>query len=251
MAQISLTIQSVNYKTVISRTQGFESDLMESLIANPEIANTVNPLAGASQFVFKGDVYTVSESVATITSLSGGGGATSETGTPVSNVSTVVEQGIAGFHQTVITVDAACPIVSVGAAVAEGGLKIYDFPEGRILIHGVTASFNLLVESADEADFTDGTPEGDWAIGTAITTSNTLGDATDVDLLPKTAFTMTDYTVDTTGALAVSAQFDGTTTAKDANINIIVDAADIDDDVTTAITVSGTVTITWSNLGDL
>ena len=36
----------------------------------------------------------------------------------------------------------------------------------------------------------------------------------------------------------------------DSDVNALVDAADIDDDTTSTVYVSGTVAITWINLGD-
>lgn len=154
-------------------------------------------------------------------------------------------------HRTVLTLDAAeVAVTSVGAGIGFGGLKLYDFPEGRILVLGVTVDLALAVPAASQADFTDATPEGDIGLGTAITADADLGDATDVDLCPSTAFTMNAFAATVGAALAASAQFDGTTTAKTANLNCLVDAADIDDGATGEIEFSGTVTIHWINLGD-
>ena len=45
-------------------------------------------------------------------------------------------------------------------------------------------------------------------------------------------------------------QFDGKATAKDVYANVLVDAADIDDGVTTEVLLTGTVTLNWALLGD-
>jgi len=51
--------------------------------------------------------------------------------------------------------------------------------------------------------------------------------------------------------LAAAAQFDGTTTAKDMYVNVGVDQCDFIAGSTTATnSVSGIITIHWTNLGD-
>ena len=73
------------------------------------------------------------------------------------------------------------------------------------------------------------------------------------DLLPSTAFTSSTV-INVAGtavsaALAASAQFDGTTTAKDVYLNTAyATTTDVDADATQ--TISGTVNITWVQLGD-
>lgn len=164
---------------------------------------------------------------------------------------TAVESGDGIVHKTVLSLaDAQVDVVATGAAVGFGGLKLYDFPAGRILVLGVTVDVDLAVPTASQADFTDATPEGDLGLGTAITANASLGDATDVDLCPSTGFTMDAYAASVGAALAASAQFDGTTTAIDACLNVLVDAADIDNDTTGEILCTGTVTLHWINLGD-
>lgn len=162
-----------------------------------------------------------------------------------------VEYGEGVVHKTVLTL-ASTPIsvVSVTTGNGVGGTKIYDLPEGRILVLGAMADLSLAVET--ESDFADGTPEGDIGIGTvAPANADALGtDATDDDMATATAFTMTDYAATVKCPSEASAQFDGTGTAKDIYVNALVDAADIDDDTTTNLLVSGTVTVTWINLGD-
>jgi len=159
----------------------------------------------------------------------------------VASTTSAVEYGNATSHQTVLTLSDV-PVVVVGATgVGFGGTKIYDLPEGRILVQGVTVD-SLIVTVGTGLDAADG---GDWSFGTAITTNATL-DGVNVDIAPKTSADAINSTNST--ALAASAQFDGTTTAKDININMIIDDADIAATVTN--TVDATVTVTWINLGD-
>lgn len=181
-------------------------------------------------------------------------GPLTEDGVGSTAVSTVEvrEEGNAALHRTEITLT-NCPVsvVSVTTGNGVGGTTIYDFPEGYIHIHGATANLSVGVET--QADFTDGTPEGDIGIGTlAPANADALGtDATDDNICTATAFTMTDY-VDSSVTLPpeASANYDGTSTAVNLVLTALVDAADIDDDTTTNLLVSGTVVVLWSNLGD-
>lgn len=164
---------------------------------------------------------------------------------------TVQELGNGVMNKTVLTlVNTPVSIVSVTTGAGVGGTKIYDFPAGYIQIHGGTANLTLGAET--EADFTDGTPEGDIGVGTvAPANADAFGtDATDDNILTGAAIAMTDYADSVTLAPEASLNIDGTSTAVDLYVNALIDAADIDDDTTTNLLVSGTITILWSNLGD-
>lgn len=146
-------------------------------------------------------------------------------------------------------------LANVAQAVVNGtehqGTKIYDFPQGRINILGVTATLQQKTTSA-LASTLNASSIGAIALGTAASASTTLN-GTAADLLPSTAFT-SSATINVAGtavsnALAASAQFDGTTTAKDVYVNTAyATTTDVDADATQ--TISGTVVITWVNLGD-
>ncbi len=150
-------------------------------------------------------------------------------------------------NQTVLTLASTPVTVANTTGASFGGLKLYDFPAGRVLVLGTTANLSFVWTDTDIA--ADGS--GDFSLGTTITADATLA-TTEVDLLPSSA--MLDPFVlgvgTGSGALAVSAQFDGTATAKDLCINIIIDDADVADAATDIVLVSGTVTVTWINLGD-
>jgi len=143
---------------------------------------------------------------------------------------------------------------NVPQAVVNGteyqGTKIYDFPQGRILILGVTATLQQKTTSAIASTLNSAT--GAISLGTATASSVTLN-STMADLLPSTAFTSSTV-INVAGtavsaALAASAQFDGTTTAKDVYLNTAyATTTDVDADATQ--TISGTVVISWCFLGD-
>lgn len=153
------------------------------------------------------------------------------------------------FCQTTLTLN------NVPQAVVNGteyqGTKIYDFPQGRILVMGVTATLQQKTTSA-LASTLNASSTGAISLGTATASATTLA-TTMVDLLPSTAFT-SSATVNVAGtavsaALAASAQFDGTSTAKDVYLNTAyATTGDVDADATQ--TISGTVVITWCALGD-
>lgn len=143
---------------------------------------------------------------------------------------------------------------NVPQAVVNGteyqGTKIYDFPQGRILILGVTATLQQKTTSAIASTLNSGT--GAISLGTATASATTLS-STMADLLPSTAFTSSTVInvagTAVSGALAASAQFDGTTTAKDVFLNTAyATTTDVDADATQ--TISGTVVISWVQLGD-
>lgn len=162
---------------------------------------------------------------------------------------TAVENGAGDLvHKTVLTLASTPVTVANVTGASFGGAKLYDFPAGRVLVLGVTASLGFVWTDEDIAQ--DGS--GDFSLGTTITADATL-DGTDVNLLPLTA--MTDPFVlgvgaATANALAASAHFDGTATAIDLNLNIIIDDADVSDGASDVVLASGTVTVTWVNLGD-
>ena len=168
--------------------------------------------------------------------------------TPVSTVSAKHVQ-LGPFIVTTLTLDNVAQSVVNGTEYQS--TKIYDFPEGRLSVLGVTATLKQKTTSA-LASTLNASSTGAIALGT-VAASNVSLTSTMVDLLPSTAFT-SSATVNVAGtavsaALAASAQFDGTTTAKDMYLNTAyATTTDVDADATQ--TISGTVVITWINLGD-
>lgn len=159
------------------------------------------------------------------------------------------ESGNDILHQTTLTLTDLAQSVVNGTEYQ--GTKIYDFPAGRILILGVTASIAQKTTSAIASTLNSGVT-GALALGTATASSVTLS-STMANLLPSTAFT-TSTTINVAAAavgaaLAASAQFDGTSTAIDMYINTAyATTTDVDADATQTLT--GTIKISWINLGD-
>lgn len=156
---------------------------------------------------------------------------------------------VGNVHRTTLTLTDT-PI-TVTDALAYAGLKVYDFPEGRILLLGCTASLAFAVTSV-RADTINDSAAMDWALGSATASATTLA-TTMVDMLPKIDKTLDGvddaYTTASTGALAAAAQFDGTTSPIDMFLNVsFPTGTDIDADGT--MTVSGAITFAWVQLGD-
>jgi len=203
-----------------------------------EFACSVFTAGTADVYLFKLDATGVARDVAGTTSIA--------------TVSATEEQF--GFVRRTTLRLASVPVsvVSVTSGNGVGGTKIYDFPEGRQLLMGTLADLALHIKPAQEADFTDATPEGDVGIGTAAPAdADALGaDATDDDLATAAAFTMADYAATVQCPNEAIQTLNGASTPVDMYVTMLVDAADIDDDTTSTVYVSGLVVFYWINLGD-
>ena len=162
---------------------------------------------------------------------------------------TATEYGDGNLHTTTLTF-VATPM-NVRDTEQGGGLKVYDFPAGRIAVIGVTGAVNFTTTTALASTLNAGVSSR-WGVGTVTQANATLA-TTEQNLIPVTTF-LSSATINVAptlvpGALAASAQFDGTTTAIDAFLNMSVPlATDIDADASVAA--NGTITISWINLGD-
>jgi len=177
-------------------------------------------------------------------------------GAPNGATVSVVEHGNGVIHQTVLTCTAT-PITMVDdAGVAQfGGVKVYDFPLGALLTLGCVM----------DGDFTAIEPwldtwTGDTALGTAAaSTGNTLV-GTEADIMQSTAIgtasalvAAIDASMTLAAALTESGArwFNGTNTAIDMFLNVIADDNAGNTATTDSISFTGTVTVTWINLGTI
>lgn len=163
----------------------------------------------------------------------------------------VTEYGNGILHQTVFTLT-ALPLTLADAAQG-AGVKIYDFPEGAITILGASGSV-AETTTAELASTLNGGVTYNWGVGTVTQSNGTLA-TTEQDIIETTDGTAS-ATINVAGAASTAgrtsapANFDGTSTAKDAFFNVgIATATDIDGDATTTWT--GTITITWLFNGDV
>lgn len=147
-------------------------------------------------------------------------------------------------HQTTLTLtDLEVPVTD---AQAFGNKKLYTFPAGRIMVLGLVASIQWAVKGLrttinDNASLT-------WGIGSAAASNITLS-STMIDLLPKTTKVLsaatTAYNTASAAALAAAAQF---ATGVEAYLNTGFETnTDIDADG--ILKATGTIKMTWVNLG--
>lgn len=168
---------------------------------------------------------------------------------------TCQEYGNGVFNKTVLTCTATPITIADDAGVAQygGAGKVYDFPEGLILTYGAVINGTVTLG-------TTGTIINTWAggvaLGTAAATTGATLTGTEADIMPEvdvaaaTAKVASVSGVSVATALTESAGrcFDGTATAKDMYLNLVVD----DDATHTAGTgtFTGTITLLWSLVGD-
>ena len=165
------------------------------------------------------------------------------------NASIATTNSSGGMIKTVITLSGLeVTMTDATTAGSHGSVKLYDFPEANLFFLGGTASLTL---TAGEGGITD-TAAAVVSVGTAtVGTDNATLTTTEADLIPSTAATLTGG-VGTASGITLTAgavAFDGTATAKDAWLNVAIPDADSTADDT--LTISGTITLVWSNLGDV
>ncbi len=161
------------------------------------------------------------------------------------------EAGVGILHQTTLTMTAT-PLTFTDEA-GQGqwdALKVYDMPAGNIVILGAVldADITLVAPFIDAA-------EGDVGIGTAA--CDDAADAlatTEQDIIPTTAIAALTVKVGPIDAISTATElaagvWDGTSTAKDVYLNILIDD-NVAHDETAGSTVTGTLVLTWINLGD-
>lgn len=161
----------------------------------------------------------------------------------------VVEKGNAVVHQTILTLTATPVTITDDAGVAQygGTAKLYDFPDGAILIQGAVINGNLTLGTTGTII---NTYTGDNALGSATATTGATLTGTEADILASTANTIATAKVAPIKSISLVSPlvYDGTTTALDLYLNFA-----IADDVTHTSgtgTFTGTITVTWANLGD-
>ena len=128
------------------------------------------------------------------------------------------------------------------------GIKVFDMPEGRILILGATINASVTTSDNYNASSNDVFVV---SMGTVLGADDNSLTGTEVDIIPSTELDTvggTSLTLAWGEALAASAQFDGTTTPVDLYVNAAI--ANTSNDGANTYAITGTVTITWVNLGD-
>ncbi len=168
--------------------------------------------------------------------------------TSVSGLRVIEYGGTDTQRQTLLLLDAVPVTVANTTGASFGSQKLYTFPLGRIAVDGCTAKFDIITFGSTIASG----GSGDYSIGSTATADATLS-STDVNILPSSPM-VDPFTVRTGAsaagtALAAVTQLDGTSTAIDVYLNVIIDDADVSDGGSDTATFTGAILITWKNLG--
>lgn len=153
---------------------------------------------------------------------------------------------------TLTLTDVEVPLTDEAGVVAYGGLKVFDWPAGLILFMGAVMDLALTKDAAGVNDDWD----GDISLGTVTASNNATLSSTEQDLIPTTATPQAVAGVTTGDGKSTSTEaakvLDGTATAKDMFLNILVDDADHNVGGTaTNIIVNGTITFSFLVIGDI
>lgn len=172
------------------------------------------------------------------------------------NGDTVVaaEYGNDVLHKTVLTCTATPLTFGDEAGQGQyGGVKIYDFPLGLICTFGavINGAITLTAPAIDAWN-------GDIGLGVEAPTDHQDAANKTGQIMPKVSTTQAVAKVATTDAVSVATALtesgarwlDGTSTAKDLFLNLLIDDNGAHDNTITG-TFTGTVTILWTNIGTI
>lgn len=207
-----------------------------------------------ANYSFQCTVFTAGTAAVTMTDMSADVVDGPAVGTPSVLTCTSEEVGDGHLNKTILRLTSVpVTVVSVTTGAGVGGTELYGFPEGLINMLGCVADLSCVIAEGDQADYTDATPAGDIAVGTlAPANADGLGtDATDDDFATAVALTMAAYSSNSQLVSEPASIMDGSSTAKNLFVNMLIDAGDIDDDTTSTVYVSGSIIVTWLNLGDV
>lgn len=149
-------------------------------------------------------------------------------------------------HQTTIKVTGkVVAMTDHTTAGSEGHAEVYDFPAGNILILG--AILNLTATRVGTA--ISATAALVASLGsTVLSNSDASLTGTEADLCPSSTSPLTAGTGPINGQSTGTTVLDGTNSAAKANLNLVI--PDADSSGNDSLTISGTIIITWLNLGD-
>ena len=165
-----------------------------------------------------------------------------------------VEAGTGILHRTTLTCTATPITITDDADTAQyGGVKLYDFPAGTICTLGgvIDGSVTLGVTGTITTTWAGGV-----ALGTATATTGADLTSTEEDIMPEVDVAAATAKVAVVDAVPVATAltesgarwFDGTGTAKDLFLNLVIDDSATHTSGTGTFT--GTVSFAWMNLGD-
>lgn len=162
----------------------------------------------------------------------------------------IVEEREGTLHRTIITLtNLAVATVDHTTSGAQGTQLLYTFPRGAIQLLG--ALMNLAIVG-------DGTGVTTTAaviasLGSAILGTDVTLTGTEADLVPSTAASLTASAGTAKGIGSTDRRFDNTTNTNSTQLtaNLNLDVPDAGSTANGAITVSGTIQLSWYNHGDM
>lgn len=155
-------------------------------------------------------------------------------------------QGV-GLTQVVTFPISALNVVMTDATTAgsHGSQKIFTFPEGNVMVLGAVTDLTIArVGTGLTATSAVVSSLGSVTVSTADATLT----STEADIVPSTASTLAAGEGVTKGASTATAVLNGTTTPAEVYLNFAT--PDAGSTATDALTVNGTVTISYLVLGD-
>lgn len=152
--------------------------------------------------------------------------------------------------ETIVLDGKTVTVTATSTAIGFGSLVIGDFAEGNILLFGMAGQIGFAGSGAD-ANLVD-TWEGDFGIGTTPAADATIT-GTDVDILASTATgaaTAEVIALQRVAEVSTPVMFNNTDGSLEINFNLLIDAADITDDESVVITLSGSIELAYTVLSD-
>jgi hypothetical protein len=148
-----------------------------------------------------------------------------------------------------LTISETVTVTAVSTAIGFGSAVISDFEEGNVLLLGCVATL-AFAGSGSDANLADDW-SGDFGIGSTPASDATITGA-DVDILASQALDTASSEAHASARYADPgvAIIDNTDGSAEMNLNLLIDAADITDDESVDITVTGYVDIVYTMIGD-
>lgn len=165
----------------------------------------------------------------------------------------VEEFGNGAFHKTVLTLKNVPITVGNTTGVSFGGVEIYAFPQGRLIVLGsVLKDISIGLDNPGNVTPIDSADGGDISLGTTVPSDGTLS-GTDVDLCPSTSIDpLSDGISNDFATLSAAATaFAGQATPVKCYLNMLIDDADVGNGAEDVLEVSGTVILTWVNVSEI
>lgn len=213
--------------------------------ADSPIGDILDTLVGALNTRTSAAQDAADDAQSDVDALQATGGATAN-GTGVS-----VVESLGIIRATLTLANVAVPLADNAGVVAYGSLKVLDLPAGAILFLGAVADLDITKSSAGVNDDWD----GDISLGSVAANNGATLATTEQDFCPTTPTPQASAGATTGNMKSTSTEaakvFDGTGTAIDVYLNVLVDDADHDVTGTACnLIFNGTITFSYVKLGD-